>query len=269
VEGRGRRTIALRLEYDGSAFAGSQLQANGRTVQGELEQVLQRLTGAPVRIRLAGRTDAGVHASGQVAAAELPERWQPADLQRALNALLPEDLAVNGATDAPDGFDPRRRALWRCYRYTLLLQPVRSPLRRRAVWQIGKRLDLDAMRVAAAVLLGEHDFAAFGAAAKPGTSTVRRMDQVSLCAAGPLLRLEFTATAFMRGQVRRTVGQLVEVGRGKESVAGFVALVRAARPGSAGPAAPPRGLCLVEVAYSDVSFAAENDVGRAGVETER
>lgn len=235
-------------------------------MQGELEQALARLAGAPVRIRLAGRTDAGVHASGQVAAAELPERWQAAELQRALNALLPEDLAVTGATDAPDGFDPRRRALWRRYCYTLLVQPLRSPLQRRTVWQIGTRLDLEAMREAAAALAGEHDFAAFGAAASPGASTVRRMERVSLCAAGPRLTWEFTATAFLRGQVRRTVGQLVAVGRGKESVAGFVALVRAARPGSAGPAAPPRGLCLVEVAYSDVSFAPESDAGRAGVE---
>lgn len=267
------RTLALRLEYDGAAFSGSQLQANAPTVQEALEAALAQLTGAPVRIRLAGRTDAGVHASGQVAAAELPERWGPAALQRALNALLPEDLAVTGATYAPDGFDPRRRAVWRRYRYTLLLTPVRSPLRRRDSWAVGPDLDVEALRDAARRLVGEHDFAAFGGPVKAGTSTVRRMESVRVCRLGHALRLEFTATAFLPHQVRRTVGALVAVGRGKQTPEGFAALLRAARPGSAGPAAPAHGLCLVDVAYREVSFVPDDDRrdaeerrGRAGVD---
>jgi tRNA pseudouridine38-40 synthase len=259
------RTIALRLEYDGAAFAGSQLQANAPTVQGALEEALARLTGSTVRVRLAGRTDAGVHALGQVAAAELPERWQPDTLQRALNALLPEELAVTGAIAAPAGFDPRRHALWRRYRYTLLTTPWRSPLWRRYAWHVSEELDRGAMRVALALLEGEHDFAAFGGPVKEGASTVRCMHAASLHEAGTHIVLEFVANAFLPHQVRRTVGQLVEVGRGRETVEGFAALLHAARPGSAGPAAPPQGLCLVEVAYRDVSFAPPVAAARMGV----
>jgi len=265
VDGRTLQTIALRLEYDGAAFAGSQLQANAPTVQGALEEALARLTGGVVRARLAGRTDAGVHALGQVAAVELPERWQPDTLQRALNALLPEELSVTGAVVAPPGFDPRRHALWRRYRYTLLTTPWRSPLWRRYAWHVGEALDRDAMRAVLALLEGEHDFAAFSGPVKDGASTVRCMHAVSLCEEDARIVLEFVANAFLPHQVRRTVGQLVEVGRGRETVEGFAALLRAARPGSAGPAAPPHGLCLVEVAYRDVSFAPLVAAARMGV----
>ena len=268
MDERACRTIALRLEYDGSAFAGSQLQANAPTVQGALEDVLARLVGRSVRIRLAGRTDAGVHATGQVAAAEMPARWQPEELQRALNALLPEELAVNGAVVAPDGFDPRRRALWRQYRYTLSTSPVRSPLQRRMAWQVGAGLDIEAMRAAAYALIGEHDFAAFGEPSKPGASTIREMKSARLCEWPERLVFGFTATAFLRGQVRRTVGQLVEVGRGKQTVDEFVALRRAAKPHSAGPAAPAHGLCLQAVRYSEISFSSPRGAIAAGVERE-
>jgi tRNA pseudouridine38-40 synthase len=268
VDDRTCRTFALRLEYDGSAFAGSQLQANARTVQGALEDVLVRLAGRPVRIRLAGRTDAGVHATGQVAAVEMPARWQAEELQKALNALLPEELAVSGAVVAPDGFDPRRRAQWRRYRYRLSTTAVRSPLRRRIAWQVGPGLDVEAMRAAVLTTQGERDFAAFGEPSKPGASTVREMMTALLCERPERLEFEFTATAFLRGQVRRTVGQLVEVGRGKQSVAEFETLLRAARPHSAGPAAPAHGLCLTEVAYSEISFASADGAMAAGVERE-
>ncbi|HZU75125.1 MAG TPA: tRNA pseudouridine(38-40) synthase TruA, partial [Dehalococcoidia bacterium] len=215
------QTFALKLEYDGAAFGGSQYQANARSVQGALEAALASL-GLCGRVALAGRTDAGVHAEGQVAAATLVRPWAASDLQCAINARLPEDAAVVAAAVAPEGFDPRRWAVSRRYRYRMLIGSVRSPLRRRHAWHVRYEVDEEAMRTAASALVGEHDFAAFGGRlGSAGGSTRRRMFDVALRRDGRLLELEFEATAFLPHQVRRTVGALVEVGRGRLTVEEF------------------------------------------------
>jgi tRNA pseudouridine38-40 synthase len=251
------RTFALKLEYDGSGFGGSQYQTNARTVQEELEQALLPLAPSPVRVSLAGRTDAGVHAAGQVASALLPARWSAEDLQRALNARLPQDLAVVAIAPVPDGFDPRRWALWRRYAYRIWNAQVRSPLRHGYSWHVRYRLDVPAMRDAAALLEGVHDFASFaGPLDPPERSTVREMHRVAVVQEGALIALEFEGNAFLPHQVRRTVGALVEVGRGRLDANQFRAWLNEPATGAAGPAAPPCGLCLVEVGYETLRFEA-------------
>lgn len=218
-------------------------------MQGALEQVLQRLTGHPCRIRYAGRTDAGVHAEGQVIAADVVWRHSLADLERAWNALLPPDIAVRQlAENADPGFHPRFSARSRVYRYTVWAAPWRSPLHRRYTHHEPRRLDVERMNQAAALLIGSHDFASFGQPTQ-GDSTVREVMRAGWQSNGPLLVFEIEANAFLRRMVRTVVATLMETGAGWRSVEN-VSQVLAARDRSqaAGPA-PACGLCLVEVKY--------------------
>ena len=246
--------LALRLEYDGAAYGGSQRQRTAPTVQAALEGAIERLTGERVRTAFAGRTDAGVHALGQVAAFESSAGHTPEVWQRALNAHLPEDIAVQAVALVPAGFDPRRHALARTYRYRVWNTAARSPLRRRDAWQVREPLDVDRMQAAAAALVGEHDFAAFGGSPGPGRSTWRRMMRAEVCQQGPLVRLELVGNAFLPHQVRRTAGALVEIGRGRLAVESFSRWLARPEPDAAGPTAPPHGLCLIRVEYPDQVF---------------
>jgi tRNA pseudouridine38-40 synthase len=242
------------IEYDGTAFAGSQYQPNARTVQGELEEALNRLTGERIRVRLAGRTDAGVHATGQVAAFLLPpdptgRREEQAELQRRLNAILPADLAVRSLRPAAKGFDPRRDASWRVYRYRIRMAADRRPADRHRTLEIDERLDVVAMRVAAASLLGERDFAALGRDAHG--RTVRRLREVRIVQRGTSVEVRVTANAFLRRMVRSMVALLMEVGRGRltpEAVEGMLAHGDRALHGRAAPA---KGLTLERVVYAN------------------
>lgn len=252
-----QRSFALKLEYDGTAYGGSQFQANARSIQNEVERALAPMTLAAERTRVAfaGRTDAGVHATGQVAVVRVPAKWTPEKLRRALNARLPEDIAVLAVVETAAGFDPRRCARRRRYEYRVLNGPVHSPLMRQSVWHVRHPLDDEKLRAAGALLVGKHDFAAFGGPVDPpGASTVREMFATSVARNGFGLTLSFEANAFLPHQVRRMVGALVETGRGRLTVEAFEMLLRQACPGSAGPAAPARGLCLVGVTYEDVRF---------------
>ena len=239
------------IEYDGTAFAGSQVQPNARTVQGELEEALNRLIGERIRIRLAGRTDAGVHATGQVAAFCLPRSlpWPGGlpELRRRLNAFLPPDLAVRSLRPAPPGFDPRRDALWRVYRYRVRTGDVPRPLERHRTVQIDEELDVDAMRDAAGMLVGQRDFAALGSDARG--RTIRNLAQVRVNRRGDLVEIQVTANAFLRRMVRSIVALLLEVGRGRIPAAEAAAVLD--RPGRAlhGRAAPARGLTLERIVY--------------------
>jgi tRNA pseudouridine38-40 synthase len=224
-------------------------------VQGELERAAAPLAGHPVRARFAGRTDAGVHATGQVAALIVPARWTAAELQRALNARLPDSIAVVAIAEAPAGFDPRRWALWRRYRYQVWNAEVRSPLLRRSAWHVRYTLDDATIQRAVALLRGEHDFASFAAPLKQaGATSVRTMYEAAVSRKGRLLEFQFRANAFLPHQVRRTVGVLVELGRGTIGEEQVATWLREPRAGAAGPAAPPEGLCLVDVAYAELRF---------------
>jgi tRNA pseudouridine38-40 synthase len=237
------------VEYDGTGYHGFQVLSGWPSVQGQLEQVLLRLTGQAIRIRYAGRTDAGVHAQGQVIAADVRWRHSLVDLERAWNALLPADIAVREVARVTDPtFHPRFSARSRVYRYTVWTAPWRSPLHGRYAHHEARPLDVACMNRAAALLVGSHDFATFGQPTQ-GDSTVRNVMRAGWQQIDSVLHFEIEANAFLRRMVRTIVGTLLAVGIGQQSV-DSVAEVLAARDRSlAAPPAPACGLCLVEVKY--------------------
>jgi tRNA pseudouridine38-40 synthase len=233
-----------RVEYDGTDFAGFQVQPDARTVQGVLEAALARLTdGERGAVDGAGRTDAGVHAAGQVIAFTYAGRLSAEELGRALDALLPLDVAIRDVRRAPRTFHPRRAARYREYRYTVWNGP-RSPLRERQALGVRVPLDNAAMARAGQVLVGRHDFRAFGAADR---STVRTMHAVRVRREGSLVTIDVRADAFLRGMVRRVVAVLLEVGRGKMNEEAVRAALAAREPALDGAMAPAKGLCLRRV----------------------
>ena len=244
----GRETAPVRyrarVEYDGTDFSGFQLQAGTRTVQGELEAALERITGARQPVDAAGRTDAGVHASGQVIAFTYRGRLSAAELGRALEALLPDDVAIRDVRRAASTFHPRYAARYREYRYTVWNGP-RSPLRERFALGVRVPLDTAAMARAGSVLVGRHDFRAFGAADR---STIRTVHAVRVRRQGPLVTIDVRADSFLRGMVRRIAAVLLEVGRGKMDEAAVAAALAAGTPALHGATAPAKGLSLRRVA---------------------
>lgn len=236
------------IEYDGTDFLGYQLQAHGRTVQGEIERALQEISQSPVRIKGAGRTDAGVHATGQVIAFELAWRHSLAALQRACNAKLPPDIVVKTLKIVDKRFHPRYSALSRSYRYTVVNQPWPAALEQRYAYHLSQPLDLTAMNQAGLSLLGSHDFASFGKAPQ-GEVTTRLLTQASWSAAGHQLYFEITANAFLYRMVRRIVASLIKVGLGQWSVADIQEILRARDLTRSAAPVPAHGLCLVQVTY--------------------
>jgi tRNA pseudouridine38-40 synthase len=234
-----------RCEYDGTDFAGFQLQGNARTVQGELEAALARLNGGErVVVDGAGRTDAGVHASGQVIAFTYAGEVAGSRLQRAVNALLPRDVAIRDLRRAPDGFHPRYAARYREYRYTVWNGP-RSPLRERHALGVRDPLDIAVMASAASVFEGRHDFSAFSGATD--RSTVRTVHSVRVRREGRLVTIDVRAESFLRGQVRRMVAGLLEVGHNRIDAAALRTALAGREPALNGAAAPAKGLCLRRV----------------------
>jgi len=234
-----------RVEYDGTEFTGFQANPGKRTVQGVLEDALARLgDGERRRVDGAGRTDAGVHATGQVIAFTYGGRLSAEALESALAAILPRDLAVRDLREVPEAFNPRYAARYREYRYTVWNGP-HSPLRERTALGVRDPLDTVAMARAGSAFIGRHDFRAFGAA---GRSTVRTVSAVRVRRSGRYVTIDVRADSFLRGQVRRMVGLLLEVGLGKSDIDQVRAAL--ADPGSArkGAAAPAKGLCLRHVA---------------------
>lgn len=238
------------VEYDGSDFLGFQYQARGRTVQGEIEKAIEKVTQQKVRIAGAGRTDAGVHALGQVIAFNVAWRHSAQELQRALNAVLPMDIALRDCCVVSFDFHPRYDALWRQYRYVVWNEPVRSPLWQRYAYHVPEPLDIAAMQKATQYLIGCHDFAAFGKAPR-GDNTVRKVLQAEWIVEGKRLIFEITADAFLRHMVRRIVGTLLQIGRGQRPPEEIALLVQGKAGRLATPLAPAQGLCLVKIGYAD------------------
>jgi tRNA pseudouridine38-40 synthase len=253
-----RRNIRLLLEYDGTRYHGWQRQADTATIQQTLEEALERLTGEKVVLIGSGRTDAGVHARGQVANFRTNSAIPLKAFHKGLNSLLPKDIVVLSAFEAEPSFHARKSARAKTYEYRILNRPNRSPLSHHYSWWIAEPLDLAAMAGAAAFLPGEHDFTAFRASGSDNLNPVRRV----LAAEwrnhpGGWLSFTLTATGFLRGMVRSLVGTMVEVGRGKAPATRLSDLLASHARHQAGPTAPPQGLYLVEVFY-------ENEpVGRA------
>ncbi len=244
----------LRLEYDGADFEGWQVQARGRTVQGVVEAGLAEVLRTSVRIHAAGRTDAGVHARGQVAHFDAATRLGPAELRKALNAVLPPDVAARALHEVAPDFDARRDAISKRYVYRILQRPVASPLRRRWCWHIRGPLDLGAMREASDVLKGTHDFAAFrGAPGGPPADeeTRRTLDLLQVERRAEEVEIAAEARSFLRYMVRNLVGTLVDVGQDRLSPGGLAEVLASRQRGRAGPTAPPQGLRLEEIRYPD------------------
>ena len=243
---RGGAGLRLRatVEYDGTEFAGFQSQRNARTVQGELEAALARLSGGTRQpVVGAGRTDAGVHALGQVIAFTYPGSLSVEALTDALNGTLPPDVAIRGLRRAPAGFHPRYAARYREYRYSIWNGP-RSPLRERTALWVRQELDVAAMARAATAFEGRHDFSAFGGADPQPVRTVHRL---RVRRDGSLITIDVRADAFLRGMVRRIVAVLVAIGKGQLDPSAVPGLLTAGRPALRGAAAPARGLCLRRV----------------------
>ena len=239
------------MEYDGIRYCGFQLQTNAPTIQAELERAALRLTGEPVRVKGASRTDSGAHALGQVVALSTWSTLPVSTFVSGMNAHLPTDISVREAHQVDPSFDPRRDATSRVYRYTILNRPVRSPGWDRWAYRVPKRLDVEAMGVSLHTLEGSHDFAAFGGALPAGRSTVRQMLDARVWREDDRVLVEMEANAFLPGQVRRTVGVLVEVGSGRLSPESVRAIIDGCSQETATMAVPARGLCPMQVNYKD------------------
>ncbi|MGH7864754.1 MAG: tRNA pseudouridine(38-40) synthase TruA [Candidatus Binataceae bacterium] len=241
--------IKLVLEYDGTNYSGWQIQNGQDSIQARVEAALRLIFASPVRVYAAGRTDAGVHARGQVATLRPPRPFDAEELKRALNATLPFDIAVLDAAEVPDSFDARRDARLRIYEYRVLNRTTRSPFEHRFAWLVREPLDLDALKDAAHVFVGEHDFAAFRTLGTEVKSTVRRVEVSEWYGEGDALSYRIEATGFLRHQVRTMVSAMIEVARHRLTTDNVRAVLASRDRARAPAASPPCGLFLVEVRY--------------------
>ena len=243
-------TYRLTVAYDGTAYGGWQLQPNAVSVQQQIEQALEKIVGAPVRVHGSGRTDAGVHARAQVAHATFTTRHPPGTLLRALNAHLPEDIRVAGVTRMPAKFHARFSATGKEYRYQIDTGAVADPFLRRYAWHRPYPLDLTAMRQAAKLIVGRHDFTALSAnPMRPIDTTVRTVTRLTIARRGPLLTITVAANGFLYKMVRSITGALVKVGEGRLAVAQLRVLLASHRRSAQVETAPAHGLFLWRVRY--------------------
>lgn len=247
------RTLKLTLEYDGTEYVGWQRQASGTSIQGLLEDALRPIEGGAVTVHGAGRTDAGVHALGQVASVRLTATLDAPTLARALNAVLPQDVRVASAEVVPDDFHARFSATGKVYDYRIVCGPYVSPFLRRYVWHVPPQPDRTVMREAADALVGQHDFAAFqGAGSDVHTSvrTVRRIDWAGTGGPDDPLVMRIEGDGFLRHMVRTIAGTLVEIGLGRWPPGAIPGILASKDRARAGTTAPASGLFLREVLYS-------------------
>ena len=253
------RTLKLTISYDGTRFVGWQRQTEGVSIQGLLEEGLARFEGGPVAVHGAGRTDAGVHALGQVASARMTSGHPLDSVARGLNASLPPDVRVIDVQEAPADFHARFSARSKTYRYQLRNAATVSPFERAYVWHVQEALDIDAMRTSANALVGTHDVAAFGSTGSDTGETVRTITRSELVSGavggwhdtstGTLVTYEISGDGFLRHMVRAIMGTLVEIGRGQRPATSIAALLAGGSRSQAGVTAPPQGLFLVRVVY--------------------
>jgi tRNA pseudouridine38-40 synthase len=243
------RRIKLVLEYCGTRYHGWQAQSNATSVQACLERCLAQLTAGPVRLHAAGRTDAGVHALGQVAHFDTTSAIALPALQRGLNSILPDDIAVLQVTETPPDFHARYAARQKTYAYMVHNHPIRAVFAAPYVWHIPQPLDVSAMRTAAQVLVGRHDFSAFRAASCAARSPVRCLSRVAVKRRAARIVFLLQGDGFLQHMVRNIVGTLVEIGRGKIPPEAMATILQSCQRQYAGPTAPPQGLFLVRVCY--------------------
>lgn len=246
--------VCLRVAYDGTDFAGYQIQPGQRTVQNELERAVEKLAGHPVAVRAAGRTDAGVHALGQVVAFDSARLIADRGWKFGLEQHLPDDVRIQHSFQVPVGYNPRYDAQGKLYRYVMSRGMAQDPLMRNRVWHLGKlsKIDVDLMRRGARLLEGTHDYRAFRASDDPHTNTIRTLHSIDVreghVAHPDLIAIEVHGTAFMKNMVRIIAGTLVAVARERISLSDLAKLFEpGAQRGDAGITAPAMGLTLVEV----------------------
>ncbi len=240
----------LTIEYDGSGFSGWQRQENGPSIQQALEEALFALTAQTIPIQGAGRTDAGVHASGQVAHVDLAREWNPWRLREAVNAhLVGRPIAVLEIEPTADDFDARRSAVRRHYVYRIVNRRAPLTFELRRAWHVKRGLDAGAMHEAGQMLIGKHDFSTFRDSQCQANSPLRTLDRLEVTREDDQIEFSFSARSFLHRQVRSMVGSLVEVGLGKWTAADLRAALEAADRRRCGPVAPPDGLYLMRVDY--------------------
>jgi len=249
--------LRLLVAYDGTNFHGFAAQRDTRTVEGVLASALEKVLRAPIEdlnLACAGRTDAGVHAWGQVVSVDAPRDADPRAVRRSLNRMLGPEVVARSVTWMPGNFDARHSARWRTYRYTIVNAPAPDPFLARFAWWVPERIDLAQLRLAADPFVGEHDFAAFCRKGPPGSSTVRRVHasrwlEATIAERTDVLVYEVTASAFCWQMVRAMVGTIVEAGAGRRRPGDLLRVLRSGDRAEAGRLAPPEGLCLWAVGY--------------------
>lgn len=242
-------TVKLIVEYDGTAYAGWQRQPDQPTIQEALETAVRDLTQIKVSIVGAGRTDAGVHALGQVASFRIDKDWTPREWLKGMNARLPEDIAVRSADIMPDGFHARYAASGKLYEYRILNRPARSAVDRRYIWHLHKTLDVEAMQRAASLLAGSRDFSSFEGSLTDNEDPVCDLQRLSIDRDGDVIRIQAYADRFLKHMVRTMVGTLVEVGHRQRNAEEIPAILAAQNRTKAGRTAPAHGLFLLHVDY--------------------
>ena len=243
------KRVKLVVSYDGTAYGGSQRQKNTRTIQQTLEEALRRVLKEKTWLSFAGRTDAGVHAEGQVATFTTHRKIPLQGLRRALNAMLPKDIVVRSVAEVPVSFHPRFRPSLKEYRYTIWNHPVPTPFLREYTFHVPHPLNLAAMRKAARLLVGKHDFKSFQASDKKKRSSVRTLRRLSVRRKGPLIQMSFQGNGFVYHMVRNIVGTLLDVGRNRSAPEEIFRILSQRDRRLAGPTAPAKGLCLISIYY--------------------
>lgn len=244
-----RRNIYLRIEYDGTGYAGWQVQKNAKSVQAALEAALRRILNEKVKLISSSRTDSGVHAKGNVANFKTDSKMLLLNIQRGLNSILPKDIAIVEAKEVALDFNSRFDAKSKIYRYTILNRPYPAALCRDYFYHIPCKLDLKMMRQEAMPLLGRHDLRSFKAADNKERSSVRTIKRLEIKRRGELIEIEIEADGFLYNMARNIVGTLVEIGRGRFKPGSMEKILKAKDRCFAGPTAPAKGLCLIEVKY--------------------
>lgn len=242
-------TVKLIVEYDGTNYAGWQRQPDQPTIQEAIETAIHQLTQVTLSVAAAGRTDAGVHALGQVVSFRIDKDWTPQEWVKGMNARLPDDIAVRSAAIVPEEFHARYAAKGKLYQYRILNRPERAALERAYVWHVYRPLAIEAMREAASTLIGTHDFSSFEGTLTDNEDPNCRLDRLTVTGQGDQLLVEAYADRFLKHMVRNIVGTLVEVGTGKRTAGEMAAILRANDRTKAGRTAPPQGLFLIRVDY--------------------
>ena len=243
------RTIKLIIQYDGTNYCGWQEQTNVRSIQETVELALAKIIGQRVRVQSSGRTDAGVHAVAMPAVFRTESTIPVKAFVDGVNSHLPEDIAIQSACEVADGFRAIGDALAKTYRYTIFNNPVRSPLHHRPSWHLRGDIDLAAMRQAALLFIGTHDFAAFRGQNCTAVTSIRRIDTIQINRDGPLITIDVTGGGFLKHMVRIMAGTLAEIGRGRFAPDHVTVLLKTPERRLAGVTAPPQGLCLLSVLY--------------------